>query len=778
MSEIFDTNDIKNELSTNFIEYAVACNTDRAIPDARSGLKPVARRIFWGALRDGFRSNKPHIKSARLVGNVMGSLHPHGESSIYLAMIRLSQDWILRYPLIDVHGNKGNIMGDGPAASRYTEARLTKLAEDGLLTGLKKHNVDFMPNYDETEEEPCTLPAIFPNLLCNPNKGIGVALACNFPSHNLREVGQAINDYLDGKEPMVLGPDFATGGEIINKNDIPQILRAGSGSVKIRGRYKIENNKIIFYEIPFETTVEGIIDDINECCEKKEIEGIEDAHDESDKKGLRIVITCTKGVNPEGVVNQLFSLTNLQSSFSYNMTALVGKTPTKLNFKQCIEIYVNHNEDCIKREAEFDLHEAKDRLEIVKGLLKALEDIDNIIALIKASDNKQQAKDSLIKKYAFTERQAEAILAMRLSSLTKLDKVELNKEEAQLNDKIIDLSETIEKKEKRISILRQRLNALVAKYGDERRTVLSQIEVPKKTKEEKQVETIVPKDVVVITSQSGLIKKVPVNSFKTQKRNGKGVKNNDDIIMNISKTNTVDSMLCFTNLGKMYRIVVDNIPDTKGKPISSLVQLLPNEQVIAVSALRRESIPSFIIFVTKNGIIKKSNLSEYLKLKKTTGIDAIKLKEGDSVANVIFQNKEDIIIFTKMGIGLRMKSTDVGATGRVTTGMKGIKLKEGDEVVRVLPVHKESDDIAIVHTNGQGKRIKMTELPVQNRGGVGLKLGNPIAGAEMVSDEDNLLIVGNNSSIGISVKDISVSSRDSQGVILIKNNIVRGVAKY
>lgn len=349
------THDIIQELHTNFIEYAVAVNTDRAIPDARDGLKPVAKRILYGAYITGRVNSKPHVKSARIVGDVMGTWHPHGDSSIYGAMVRLSQNWVLRYPLIDWHGNNGNIIGDGPAHMRYTEAKLAKISEDGLLTGLKKKNVDFIPNYDETEEEPVALPAIFPNLLCNPNSGIGVAMACNWAPHNLKEVADAIHAYAAGEEPMLPGPDFPTGGIIINKNDIPGIMKTGRGSVKIRSRYKIEKNSLVFYEIPYGTTIENLITEIGEVCNNKEVEGVADIRDESNKKGLRLVVECNPGVNPDAIANKLFAKTNLQNSFAYNQVALINKTPTEMNLKQCIKIYMEHNINCVIKETQFDL---------------------------------------------------------------------------------------------------------------------------------------------------------------------------------------------------------------------------------------------------------------------------------------------------------------------------------------------------------------------------------------------------------------------------------------
>lgn len=771
-------NNIINELSTNFIEYAVAVNTDRAIPDAKSGLKPVAKRILWSAFEEGRLFSKPHVKCARIVGDVMGKYHPHGDVAIYLAMVRLSQSWVMRYVLIDFHGSNGNISGDGPAASRYTEARLSKLAEDGLLAGIKKGNVEFIPNYDETLDEPVTLPAIFPNLLCNPNTGIGVAMACNWLPHNLKEVAQAIFDYLDDKEPMLPGPDFPTGGIIINKNDIPAIMKTGHGSVKVRGRYKVEKNSLVFYEIPYGETVEGILTEIGELCDKKEIEGISEIRDESNKKGLRIVIECNKTTNPESIVNKLFAKTNLQTSISYNQVALVDKTPTELNLKQAIEIYVNHNIDCLIKETNTNLKEAKDRAEVVAGLLHALADIDDIIKLIKGSQDSAEAKEKLV-NLGFTERQAKAILAMRLSSLTKLDKIELNKEAQALAEQIDYYTLLLDSKEEQIKVVRQRLQTIVNKYGDDRRTELVQIEIPK---EEKEIAEVVPVDVVVVTTQSGLIKKVPVANFKVQKKGGKGVKSVDDAILSTIKTNTVDYMMFFTNEGKMYRTIVDNIPDgnntTKGVPINSLVQLEPNEKVIAVTSLHRKTLPQFAIFITKQGMIKKTFLSEYMGVKRNAGIAAIKLKENDSLSNIIFQDNESIVIITKKGMSIKFDTKSIGAVGRVTMGVKGINLNEGDEVVAALPIHKDTDNLAVFMTNGLGKKINLKDLPLQARGGKGTSLSkNEIAGCAMVSDEDNILLSGNSNSICISATDIPLVSRTAEGNIMTKNNRIVSITK-
>ena len=767
-------NDLTKELGTNFIEYAVAVNTDRAIPDAKSGLKPVAKRILWSAYEEGRTSSKPHVKAARIVGDVMGKYHPHGDSSIYGAMVRLSQSWVMRYPLIDWHGNNGNIAGDGPAAARYTEARLTKLSEEGLLNGIKKKNVDFIPNYDETLEEPVTLPATFPNLLCNPNTGIGVAMACNWAPHNLNDVVAAIYDYLDNKNPILPGPDFPTGGLIINKNDIPKIMETGHGSVKIRARYTIEKDKIIFYEVPYGTTRDGLIAEVGEACEKKELEGISDIHDESSKK-IRIVITCEKGVDPEFVVKRLYQKTNFQTSFSYNQVALIDKTPTELNLKEAIKIYVNHNIECIKKECQFDLDKAKARLEIVNGLLKALEDIDNIIALIKGSESAAAAKENLIAKYNFTENQAKAILAMRLSSLAKLEKIELEKEAENLKEQISDLIKILASKQEQEDILKLRLNNLVKKFGDARRTELTQIDEPK---DEKAKIEIVPEDVVVIVSRSGDIKRVPKKNFKPQHRKGVGVKTLDNATLSVISTNTVDTLMIFTSKGKMYRLSVDKIPEgmntSKGINVKTILPFDKGEEVQAITNISSSIAPNVVVF-TQFGSIKKTLLKEYSSTKKTTGIQAIKLKENDELISVHFMTEEDILIVTKKGMVIKVPSNDIKAIGRLTCGVKGIGLKDDDEVVSAFPV---TDELVIITAQGKGKRVKSSQFIIQSRGGRGvsgikLDIGDHVAAAAAVSPLDSLLIVGKPNSICIPASELSEQTRNSSGTKVIEKSTIQ-----
>ena len=708
-----------------------------------------------------------------------------GDSSIYGALVRLSQDWVMRYPLIDWHGNNGNIAGDGAAHYRYTESRLSKLAEDGLLANIKKKNVDFMLNYTDTLEEPKTLPSIFPNLLCNPNSGIGVAVSCNWLPHNLKEVAQAIYDYLDGKEPSLLGPDFPTGGIVINKNDIPNIMRTGHGSIKIRGKYKIEKDRnIVFYEIPYGTTIEGLLTEIGKVCDSKDIEGISEIRDESNKKGLRIVIECQKNINPEIIVQKLFHKTNLQTSISYNQVALIDKTPTELNLKQCIEVYVNHNVNCLIKEINFDLDKVKSRLEIVLGLLIALEDIDNIIAMIKSSDNAAAAKQKLIEKYKLTENQAKAILDMKLSKLAKLEKVELENEKKKLLTKQDELNNLLQNKDLQLKEIRKRLDAIVKKYGDERRTELAQIEIPK---EEKEIVEVVPEDCVVIITKTGDVKRIPSKNFKVQRKNGKGIKNEDSAILDTISTNTIDNLMVFTNKGKMYKILVDNLPigtnSSKGTNIRNLINLEPQEEVIAVSSLDRKSENKYVVFITKKGLIKKTYLDEYKSMKKSTGIIAIKLNENDSIANVLLMNEENMIIVTKKGMSIYFETKGINPTGRTSMGVKAIKLNEDDEVITGIPIYDTNLNLAIFTSGGLGKKIKMSDFTIQNRAGKGVSIyknsitSDNLVGATIVSSDDNILLIGKPNSICISSNDIPLLTKAGMGNIMIKNSKISKIVK-
>ena len=775
-------NDLTKELGQNFIEYAVAVNSDRAIPDAKSGLKPVAKRIIYGTFDKGHSSAKPHVKCADIVGSVMGEWHPHGDSSIYGALVRLAQPWVMRYPLIDFHGSMGNRDGDGPAAYRYTEARLAKLSEEGMLCGIKKNNVDYIPNYSETKDEPVTLPALFPNLLCNPNTGIGVAVACNWLPHNLREVATAIYDYLDGKEPTLPGPDFPTGGLIINKNDIPNIMRTGHGSVKLRGKYNLEDNNIVFYELPYGVATEDLMNEIGAAADEGKINGIKNIRNESNRKGFRLVIECEKGAPLATIINLLFKETSLQTSISYNQVALVDKTPTELTLKDCIKIYVEHNIECIRRETEFDLVKAKAKLEVVEGLLKALEDIDNIIALIKASTSAAAAKIALMEKYSFSDAQAKAIVDMKLGRLAGLERIEIENEKKELIHLIESLNAILENLEYE---LRLRLANLVEKFGDPRRTELSQ--AVDTTKEEKEIEFVEPEKCVVVMTEGGTIKRIPQTSFRSQKRNTKGVKTQEDVTSCVIRTNTIDALMIFTNQGNMYRLLVDNIPVgtnvSKGTPITGLIEMEENEKPTVIYSIYRDTDAKYILFVTKGGLVKKTSLEEYTKTKKKNGILAINIKDNDELASVFLVKDEDIILITELGNAIRFNSMEIGATSRATSGVKGIGLKEGDAVSLALPIHDPNDQLGIFLSSGIGKKIKLSELPAQKRAGKGLAITkindeyDYVSAAALISDEDNVLIVGNLTSVCISAADVPSLGRAATGNIMIKGNKIKSVSK-
>lgn len=774
--------DLIDELGVNFIEYAVAVNTDRAIPDATSGLKPVAKRILYGAYDQGFNSKKAHVKCANIVGNVMAEWHPHGDSSIYGALIRLAEDWTMRYPIIDFHGNKGNRDGDPPAAYRYTEARLSTLVEDGMLVGMKKGVVDTVPNYSETKDEPVTLPSYFPNLLCNPNTGIGVAMACNWAPHNLSEVANAIFDYIDGKEPMLPGPDFPTGGIVINKDDIPNIMRTGHGSVKLRGKYNIEGNNIVFYEIPYGIATEALMEQIGNACDNGDIEGIKHIRNESTrKKGFRLVLECEKDANLNKIIFQLFKNTDLQTSFSYNMVGLVGKTPTELNLKDCCKIYVEHNNECIRREASFDLNKTKDKLEIDEGLLKALEDIDNIIALIKSSKSAAAAREDLQAKYNFTSNQAQAITDMKLGKLANLGKIELQDEIKGLKEEIERLTLIIENP---LDELKKRLTAIVKKYGDDRRTDLIQIEEPKGN-EEKKIAAIPPEKVIVVLTEAGSIKKIPATSFRAQRKGGKGIKTQDDITSMVLRTNTVDSLMIFTNKGNMYRLIVDDIPEgtntSKGIPVKALVSMETDEKPIIIYSIYRDTDAKYVIFVTKQGYTKRTSLEEYISIKKKAGTKAINLHEGDSIAAVFLANDENILILSKDGYIIRCKGTEFPASGRVTMGLKGINLRPGDEVITAMPIRDTNDSIAIFSNNGMARRVKLISFPIQTRNGRGTLYAKDAnaAAACLVSDGDLILVCGDKTSLCIKAEEIpETASKYTQGIIAIKGNTkITGVSK-
>ena len=769
--------DLTKELSQNFIDFSHEANCQRAFADARDGLKPGQRACLWEMFVKGYSSSKPHVKSAKISGGTIATWWPHGDTAIYDTFARMSQPWINNIPEVDWHGANGSIQISGePAASRYTEARLSKATEEGMLYNIKKHNVPMKLNFTEDEEWPEVFPALIPRLMVNGCQGIGSTIANVWLPHSLDDLSKIIEEYVKTGEIDYnnIAPSFPTGGTIINKSALPTIYKTGKGKVVLRGTAEIKGNSILITEIPYQVYVEPFIDQIKELIIKDELKGISNVLNKSDKKRLLIEVECES--NPQGVLQKLYALTSLQKSFSANQFALVGKTPKLLTLKEYLDIYLQHNYECIKREYAYDLAKAKDRLEIVEGLIRALEDIDNIIALIKASQSSSDAVVKLIERYDFTERQAKAIVDMKLGRLAHLEKVELNEEKIGLLSTIETCNDIISNVEKQKEIYLDRFLKVSKKYGDARRTKLMDIEIPK-DKKEKEVAEVVPEDVVVVTNQAGYIKRIPVASFKVQRRGTKGIKTADETILDVVKTNTVDTMMFFTDKGRMYRCLVDKIIEgdntSKGMHISDLVKLeTTTEKVIAVSSLHRKTTPKYIYFITKKGLIKKSLLSEYTQSTRNTGLQAIKLGAGDSIANIIFMDDEDVVVVTKKGMGIKFDTKTINAIGRLTTGVKAIKLEEGDEVVAGLPVHKETDCLALVAEAGIGKKLALTELPRQTKGGKGIILykDQVVAGAAMVSDEDNILIIGR-STVTISAKDIPQYSKTADGVILIKSKV-------
>lgn len=776
-----DTIDICKELSQNFIDFSYEANSERAFPDARDGLKPGQRACIWEFYDKGYTSNKPHVKSAKVSGGVIANWWPHGDVAVYETFARMSQPWINNIPEIDWHGANGNqIIGSAPANQRYTEARLSKATEEGLLKGLKKNNIPMVTNFSEDAEWPIVLPAIFPRLMVNGSQGIGVTIANVWLPFALQDVSNSIIKFIDTGiiDYSNLYPDFPSGGIIINKNDIHLIHETGKGKVILRGTAEIKKNSILISELPYQVYVEPFIDSIKKLIEDGQIIAIKDIYNKSDKKKLLIEIECDE--NPEKVLQQLYKLTDLQKNYNANQWALVGKTPKLLTFKNYVEIYIAHNEDCIVRETNFDLTKAKERKEVIDGLLKALEDIDNIIKLIKKSKSSNEAKEQLISLYKFTEPQAKAIVNMRLGSLANLEKIELQEENNELVNKIDELQNILKSREIRLNIIKENLQNFTKKYATKRKTQITQITIKP---EEKEIETVVPEDVVVVLSQSGDIKRIPVKSFKVQKKNGKGVKSEDDAILETISTNTIDTLMFFTNKGKMYRTVVDNVPAGtnagKGTKISTIIAAEPDEKVIAMTSLYRQTNAKYVVFFTKKGLIKKTTIDEYTKVKRNNGIQAIKLTDNDSIANVTFLDKEDVIVITKKGMSIHFATDTIGAIGRVAAGVKTIKLAEDDEVIVGLPIHKNNDYLTIITENGFGKKTSLDEYPLQARGGKGVMCYRPnettgnLAGAAMVDEDDNILIIGKPNSICISTKDIPLLTRLSVGNIMIKSKVMK-----
>ena len=790
MGDIIQT-PIIGEVEQSFLDYSVSVITDRAIPSAEDGLKPVARRILWDMFDKGYMNNKKFVKCAQPVGDTMGRFHPHGDSSIYGALCWLSQPWNMRYPLIAFHGNNGSRDGDEPAAYRYTECKLSKMGEE-MLADIKKNAVDWQLAYTDAEEEPIYLPGRIPNLIVNGTSGIAVAMACSFAPHNLNEVMDAAvhiaqNPGCEAKEILnfISGPDFPTGGLIINKDELPAAYLTGKGRARIRGEYVVESDKkgdtIVFTSIPYKVSKEDLVGEIDKLCEEGKLENITAIRDESNKDGVRFVIEVAKGASTEPIIAKLFKLTRLEDTYSFNQVALVDKKPRLLNMKQLLEIYIDHQKDVLLRKTKFEAQKVADRIHILEGLLKALEDIDNVIALIKKSESAAAAKVALMNQYHLSEVQAKAILDMKLAKLAKLEKVEIENEKKELETELARLNAIIANP---IPELINVFNHIKKTYGDARRSTITQVAT---TKEEKEIEFVEPEKCVVVMTEGGLIKRIPATSFRTQKRNGKGVKTQDDITHAVIRTNTIDSLMIFSDKGKMYRLLVNDVPVgtnvSKGTSIKSLINMDMDEQPAVMYSIYRDTDAAYVLFVTKNGLVKKTPLDEYVKTKKKTGIAAITIKEGDELAVVSLIKDEQLILVTEKGMGIRFDSKEISPTSRTTSGVKGINMGDDDRIVAAIPVRNANDKLAIFVQGGMAKKFSLEELPLQKRAGKGLMCYKPtsstgnVAAATLIEDTDNVLIIGDSSSICIAGDEIPVLGRASIGNQVIKNNIIKSVSK-
>ena len=719
--------DILEESKNCFLDYTEEVLTDRAVPSAEDGLLSVHRKLIW-TMEEPLKMNSKSKfkKSASIVGTTLATSYFHGDTACYGALCKIAQPYLMRYPLIDGDGNLGTQEGNGyEAASRYTNAKPSIYA-DLMMNDFKKNVVPLKETYNGEYMEPVVLPSLLPNAIVNGRETIAIGLAHNSLPHNLTEVCNAIiarlekNDSLTIDELMlyIKGPDFPLKNTVINSKDIKAAFAKGKSdvSLKVRGDYEIKDNEIIFNTIPYRTYRNKIKEQISQNIDVLE-EYIEDFSDESNCGINKLVFKIKKGVNPEQAVLKLFALTSLQTTLSYNMNYIVNGTPKMCSMMDLIDAYVNHQINVLLASTEFDKEKALKRKHILEGLIIVINDIDKAIHLIRDSLNSAEAASRLVKTFNLTEEQAKAVLDMKLARLTKLDKNDLIKELEEKNRIIAECEKIINEETYRNNVLIEKVKNLKNTYGDARRTELLNIEVPK---EEKEIAEIIPEDVVIVFTENGLIKKVPTSTFKIQRRGGKGVKTKDEIISDVIKTNTVDTLMFFTTKGKMYRTIADNIPTgtniTKGVSVNSLIKLDKNEKVIAITSLHRKSTPKYVIFVTKNGMVKKSYLEEYTKTNRNTGIAALNVKENDEVVRIIFQDEEDMILLTKNGMSIKFATKEINPVGRAAMGVKGIKLSEDDEIVAALPIHKTSDTVAIFTENGLGKKVSLEDFPLQGRG--------------------------------------------------------------
>lgn len=778
--------DIGVEMRESFMDYAMSIIVSRALPDVRDGLKPVHRRILYAMSELGMSPDKPYKKSARIVGEVIGKYHPHGDTAVYDTMVRMAQDFSLRYMLVDGHGNFGSVDGDMAAAMRYTEARLSKIAME-MLRDLNKETVDFMPNYDGEESEPVVLPARYPNLLVNGVGGIAVGMATNIPPHNLGEVIDGVQALIENPDitPMELmdyiqGPDFPTAGYILGRSGIRQAYQTGRGSVTMRAKTTIEEigNKarIIVHEPPYQVNKARLVEKIAELVRDKRIEGITDLRDESDRTGMRVVIELRRDVNPNVVLNNLFKHTAMQSNFGINMLAIVNNEPKILNLKDVLYHYLKHQVEVIRRRTEFDLKKAEARAHILEGLRIALDHLDEVIALIRSSQTAEAAREGLIERFSLTLEQSQAILDMRLQRLTGLEREKIENEYNELIQKIAEYREILANEHLVLNIISEELNELKGRFADERRTEITVGE------ESILDEDLIPREDVIITvTHTGYIKRLPVTTYRSQKRGGRGVVGMDtkdeDFVEHLFITNSHHHLLFFTDKGKVYRIKAYEIPDlsrtARGTPIINLIQIEQGESINAVIPIEEFVEDSYLFFATQHGIIKKTPLDDYANIRKG-GLIAINLREDDALIEVkLTDGQQEMIIGTAQGMSIRFPESDVRSMGRSATGVKGINLDESDAVIG-MDIVDTSLDILIVTAKGYGKRTPVMDYRIQSRGGKGIKTINvtekngPVVGLKVVKTEEDLMIItASGTLIRTSMGEISTMGRNTQGVRLI-----------
>ena len=794
--------DLQKTMEKSYIDYAMSVIASRALPDVRDGLKPVQRRVLYSMIELNNGPDKPHRKCARIVGDTMGKYHPHGDSSIYGALVNMAQDWSTRYPLVDGHGNFGSVDGDGAAAMRYTEARLSKISME-MLADINKDTVDFQPNFDETEREPVVLPARYPNLLVNGTSGIAVGMATNIPPHNLREVIGAVVKIIDNiiEEDrdttieelleIVKGPDFPTGATILGTRGIEEAYRTGRGKIRVRAVTNIETlpngkSRIIVTELPYLVNKARLIEKIAELVREKKIDGITDLNDHSSREGMRICIDLRKDANANVVLNQLYKHTQLQDTFGVIMLCLVAVNgslqPKVLTLPEMLKYYLAHQEDVVTRRTKYDLNKAQERAHILEGLLKALDNIDEVIRIIRSSRSVQVAKQELMDRFELTDVQAQAIVDMRLRALTGLEREKLEAEYAELMEKIRKLKAILADRNTLLRVIREEILAISEKYGDDRRTAIGFDAY------DISMEDMIPRENTVITmTKLGYIKRMTVDNFRSQNRGGRGIKGmqtlDDDYIEELMMTTTHHYVMFFTNTGRVYRLKAYEIPEAgrtaRGTAIINLLQLMPGERITAVIPISKFEEGHYLMMATRKGLVKKTPIQDYANVRKI-GLAAISLRDDDELIEVkATDDKKDIILVTKYGQCIRFKENDVRSTGRVSMGVRGINLLDGDEVV-AMQLNTQGYYLLVVSENGMGKRTSISEFTCQNRGGKGVKCykitektGNVI-GAKAVNEENEIMMITTEGIIiRLQCSDISILGRITSGVKLI--NLSEGV---